>query len=179
MILLASRPKPPKHILPREVWRRGDITSIFTCLRVQSAQLLYNEKKVYLCFWRPSDVWDYRYNFAVQAVQELLQLTLLTCHLDIESVDSVFHFPTSFSRQILLLAQRVVRSRHIIQSTKPWVTRYVFRGSKVFRRILLRERRCREIGIRQFGFWTRAWIDYRSRKSGRQVKRRTKTQTRQ
>jgi len=91
------------------VGQRHDSTAILTCPRVQSAQLLHDEKKVYLCFWRPSNVWDYCYNFALQAIQELLQFTLIFCHTDIESVNPVFHFYISYFkfRQILACAAQL------------------------------------------------------------------------
>ena len=90
----ASWPVSPAGFQGRS--RRHDITGILTCPRVQSAQLFHDEKKIYLCFWRPSNVWNYRYNFALQAIQELLQFTLILCHTDIESVNPVFHFNISY-----------------------------------------------------------------------------------
>ena len=55
------------------------------------AQLLYDQDKVYEGGRKGGNVRDYRYNFALQAVQELLQFALVAGHSDVESVDSVFH----------------------------------------------------------------------------------------
>lgn len=43
-----------------------------------------------------SNVRDYGHHFALQAIQELFQFGLVRCHPDIESVNSVFHFHTSY-----------------------------------------------------------------------------------
>ena len=42
-----------------------------------------------------SNVRDYCRDLAIQTVQELLQLALVTCHPDVESVNLVFRFVTS------------------------------------------------------------------------------------
>jgi len=62
----------------------------------QSAQLLYNEKEVYVCYWNPDNIGDDRNHFAFQAVQKSFQLALVTGHADIESMHSVSdHYQTS------------------------------------------------------------------------------------
>jgi hypothetical protein len=63
---------------------------------IESAHLLDDEKKVHKGGREGGNVGDYGHDFALQAVQELLQFALLTCHLDIEMVHSVFHFLVSY-----------------------------------------------------------------------------------
>jgi hypothetical protein len=62
---------------------------------LHSAHLLHDEKEVHKGGRDGGNVWDYCYDFALQAIQELLQSALVPRHPDIESVNSVFHFPTS------------------------------------------------------------------------------------
>ena len=76
---------------------------------VQSAQLLHDKEEVYIGSRERSDVWDYRHNLALQAVQELLQLALIVCHSDTESVNPVFHGYISYSQSGQIPAYAVQR----------------------------------------------------------------------
>jgi hypothetical protein len=110
--------------LHARVGRRNDIVCILAHRTLESGDLLDNEKKVDLRLWRPSDVWDYRYNFALQAVQVLLQLALVSGHLQIESVDPVLHVLTSLGREIILrgsAAQRMANQPPPGDTTRPTI----------------------------------------------------------
>ena len=76
----------------RAAWIVDQLSWIsWSLISINLAQLLYDQDKVYEGGRKGGNVRDYRYNFALQAVQELLQFALVAGHSDVESVDSVFH----------------------------------------------------------------------------------------
>ena len=54
---------------------------------------LYDQKKVNVCPRRQTGyIRDYRHDFSLQVVQELLQSPLVSCHLYVEPVNTVLVF---------------------------------------------------------------------------------------
>jgi hypothetical protein len=104
--LLGQRDDDPPNLAvppsPRgdAIWQRRDLTAAESVRDVEdwrrpsdSAYSLHDKHKVHIGAREAPNVRDDGHDFALQAVQELLQFCLVPCHADVEMVDSILHVP--------------------------------------------------------------------------------------